>query len=569
LTSFWLPAPRPADAPAQEFSAARALEHVRAVAQRPHPTTSEDNRRVRAYLADALRNLGLDVEVQEGTEAKTRLFNLYTELPGHQPGHPRALLVTHHDSVGHGPGAADAGSGVATLLEVLRALKAAGPRRNSLGFLFTDGEEAGLLGARLFVRTQTNRLAALELIVNLEARGNHGPVVMFQTGPGSLALVRDFAAALPYPVAASFSQDVYERLPNDTDFTVFLRAGKRGYNFGFVGGLEFYHTLQDTPENLSRRTLQHYGDCVLPIARRLAQAEDADWVRWANSAEAVYGSPWRGALFVYPAAWVPGLTGLITAAYLGALGRGLARGRLRPWPVLRAALATLATVAAIALLGAIALAGWNRLPSATAAEVPAFGLPAPTAMLALLLLLAVWLACRIAARLDRSATPAEALAGGLAWWILLGIGSACTVRGATFLAHIPALAGVAALGLLTTRNITSGWLRIGHCALTCLPAPLLFAPVIGLLYQTLTFGATPLFLALAALVSALLPRFGHGELRHADRPGVLPGRRASRIHLVPGPLYVAPQPRDPRGALAQEPQEGPAPGLGSTPRAVG
>ena len=58
------------------------------------------------------------------------------------------LLMAHTDSVSRGPGAADDGSGVAVILETLRALKARHLTDNRpVAALFTDGEEKALLGA--------------------------------------------------------------------------------------------------------------------------------------------------------------------------------------------------------------------------------------------------------------------------------------------------------------------------------------------------------------------------------------------------------------------------------------
>jgi Zn-dependent M28 family amino/carboxypeptidase len=61
-------------------------------------------------------------------------------------------LNAHYDSVATGLGASDDTSGVATLLETARALRASGRRlANDVIFLFTDGEEQGWMGATAFV----------------------------------------------------------------------------------------------------------------------------------------------------------------------------------------------------------------------------------------------------------------------------------------------------------------------------------------------------------------------------------------------------------------------------------
>src|SRR6185436_6942093 len=121
-----------------------------------------------------------------------------------------------------------------------------------------------------------------------------------QTGRDNDQLIRLFSAACPLPVTASFSEEIYRRMPNDTDFTECLKAGKRGYNFAFVGGIKYYHTPQDTPGNLSQRTLQHYGDCVLPLMRQLGQADEVTLAGLLQTGDATFFPLCRGALVHYP-----------------------------------------------------------------------------------------------------------------------------------------------------------------------------------------------------------------------------------------------------------------------------
>src|SRR5690606_13160248 len=59
------PAAVPANAPTAHFSSARAMTHLHEIAQAPHPTGSAENARVRAYLVEQLRALGLQPEVQQ------------------------------------------------------------------------------------------------------------------------------------------------------------------------------------------------------------------------------------------------------------------------------------------------------------------------------------------------------------------------------------------------------------------------------------------------------------------------------------------------------------------------
>src|SRR6266540_4373679 len=92
------PRPVPATAPATEFSAERAMEHVRAIAQRPRPSGSAEHARVRQYLIDTLGTLGLKTQTQETTGVGTHntvaahVLNVLARLPGRDAGGLAVLL---------------------------------------------------------------------------------------------------------------------------------------------------------------------------------------------------------------------------------------------------------------------------------------------------------------------------------------------------------------------------------------------------------------------------------------------------------------------------------------------
>ena len=52
------PAVVPASAPVTDFSAERAMEHLKVIAREPHPTGSIANARVRDYIVEQLKFLG-------------------------------------------------------------------------------------------------------------------------------------------------------------------------------------------------------------------------------------------------------------------------------------------------------------------------------------------------------------------------------------------------------------------------------------------------------------------------------------------------------------------------------
>ena len=102
-------------------------------------------------------------------------------LPGTASG-PAIILMAHYDSVYRAPGAGDDASGVASILEILRALKHGPAIQRDVIALFTDGEEEGLLGAEAFAHSHPWMKDA-GLILNFEARGNRGPSLLFETSP--------------------------------------------------------------------------------------------------------------------------------------------------------------------------------------------------------------------------------------------------------------------------------------------------------------------------------------------------------------------------------------------------
>src|SRR5262245_11093565 len=270
------PAPVPPDAPATVFSAGRAMNDLTIIAAAPHPIGSERQAVVGAYIELQLGAIGLEPSRQDTRLTLDRkgyprgeiaLRNIIATMPGERSSQA-VLLAAHYDSTPNSPGAGDNGAGAAALLETARALRASPRLANDVIFLFTDGEEAGLLGARAF--TANHPLASsVGVVINFDARGRTGPVVMFETSGPNLAFAQMLAKRAPYPIATSLSEDVYRRMPNTTDFTAFRRSGLAGINFAFFAEPRYYHSASDSVENLSPRTLQHEGTYALSMARAL------------------------------------------------------------------------------------------------------------------------------------------------------------------------------------------------------------------------------------------------------------------------------------------------------------
>ncbi len=321
---------RPVSSGATAFSTERALADLQVIARQPHPVGSPENALVRDYIVSQLQQLGLTVEVQTATSSRTirgttrtaEVQNIIARLPGTQPGRSVALAA-HYDSVEGGAGASDDGVAVAMMLETARVLRAGPPLRNDVLFIFTDGEERGLLGAKVFV-DQHPVAQTIGAVLNFEARGTTGPSYLFETGNGNGWLISEFAQAVPAPIGFSFTDAIYRVLPNNTDFTEFRRGGINGLNFAFIDGFVNYHTPRDDLAHVETRSLEHHASYGLSLAQRLGNQD----LTTTDANNVIYFSLLGSFMLYYPESWAILLTALLGIVFVGVLVLGLRRKRL-------------------------------------------------------------------------------------------------------------------------------------------------------------------------------------------------------------------------------------------------
>jgi hypothetical protein len=491
------PAVVSATAAASEFSAERAMSDVRGLTASglPHPIGSEDHARARAYVEERLRALGLEPEVQRANAChKGRcadVENVIARLPGREPG-PALMLAAHYDSVPSGPGAADDGAGVATILEVLRALRAGPPPRRTVIALIDDGEEKGLLGARAFV-AEHPLAAEVSVVLNFEARGTAGQAGMFETSEGAGWLVDVFAGVVEEPAASSLIYAAYKRLPNDTDLTVFKAAGKQGMNFAFADRVWDYHTARDTAERLDPRSLQHMGDQALAVTRALIAADALA----PAGRDAVYFDLFSRALVTYPASWGTPLAIVAVLVGAAALARALRRHDTSAAAVARAlgvhvasiagaSAAAAATAALVSLFrgpispwGAGPVAPWTAMAAASVAAASALG------------------AALSPRRRDGALDEPGCLGGAVALWTALALLVAWKEPGAGYLFTWP----LAALGAGLLARGESPARRAIAAVVGPIVAAVLWFPVMRALLVMAGAGASPIVSIPAALVT--------------------------------------------------------------------
>ena len=496
-----------ASAPATEFSSHRAMTKLQVIARKLHPMGVPAHGEVREYLLGELSALGVAPEVQTATIVSERrrparaatVQNIVARLAG-TAGGKSLLLASHYDSAPTSYGASDDGSTVATMLETLRALKLGAPLRNDVIFLFTDGEEAGLLGAEAFVRRHP--LAKnVGLVLNMEARGHKGPSIMFETSQQNGRLISEFAQAAPNPVATSLAYEVYRRLPNDTDLSVFKDAGMPGLNFAFIEGATHYHTALDSYENIDERSLQHQGSYALALTRHFGNLDLAN-MKAGNS---VYFDLFGLKLIHYPGALSILFSVLTAALFIGIVIIGFRRGALKFGRIVLAFFAFLLCIAISAVLifllwrlVTLLHGDYHAIPQGFAYNDGYYIISFVTLTVAVTAGLFIWFRKKMG--------HANVAIGTLSWWLILMILTTLFLPGLSYLFTWPLLFCLLGVGydFYTRRENAVSLRRLVALILTVVPAIILFVPVVYLMAVALPLALSAAIMVLVALTVGLL-----------------------------------------------------------------
>ena len=433
------------------FSLENARAHVQVLAGTigSRAIGTPANARARQYVVDQLRLFGYDVRVQEVDARRpevgytARVANIIAVKAG--PDRNAIGLVSHYDSAPEAPGASDDGMGVAVSLEAARVLAARTDRKHTLFVLVTDGEESGLMGAAGLV-TDRDVMDRLNAYVNIDSTGSAGTAILFETGPANPWLVKPWARFAPHPRGVSFGIEIYKRLPNDTDFSIFKRRDIPGLNFATIGDSYAYHTARDTPERLTDEALRTTGENTV----QTIMAMDALDLRTRATGEPTYFDIGRTAAFSWGpvVAWFLAVAALICGllAWFKALGASVRLVGFGRWifEVIWALCGAAATA------GAMIGATW-ALRHARAVYHPWYAYPGRLFLMLLAIgALAGWLAVRLGAFLPgRAHGPRHPI---LVWslvlplWVALAGVTAAIAPSAGYLWTLPLL--VIGVGLL-------------------------------------------------------------------------------------------------------------------------
>jgi glutaminyl-peptide cyclotransferase len=202
------------------------------------------------------------------------LQNVVGVLPGRRPA---VVLAAHYDTKDTPTGfvgANDGAGGTALVLEAARALRRL-PQRNprEVRFVLFDGEESpagcsdfltcGIRGSRAYANAHAHELRALVLadfVANRDLR------LKRDLGSDAALWSRLRAAARRAGVGAILSSSTQGAV--EDDHTPFMKAGVPAIDlidFDFPQ----WHTLQDRPAVLSKRSLDAAGEAVVELMREL------------------------------------------------------------------------------------------------------------------------------------------------------------------------------------------------------------------------------------------------------------------------------------------------------------
>ena len=520
------PAPKDSD---DWFSAERAFQHIEVIAQKQHSVFNlHEIEEVRNYLEekiDAFANVRWERVKHAQIEVynhKTRerewidVDNIYAEIPGASGTY--MLLMSHFDSCPYKEkygvategayGAADDGYGMAAMLEIMRLLNdyaATNTLVNGVKFAFTDAEEVALGGAKALVHEYAHWLNDVNIVLNLEARGNKGPLYMFQTSDKNYKLI-DFYSRSRLPFSFSVAADVYKHLPNDTDFTPFLNEGYAGLNFSTLNSLKYYHTPEDNLDNADKAALQFYGEQIYPLVKQYIDSERYSGNDYfVSNSNAVFFTLFPGVLVFYPqaASWALTVIATLCAVVLACIA---VRRKATSWKKALVAcgiwtgLILLSAIAGLLLAMFIGFVTGNKFNLMFMPYVPFdFGL---TLIFATLVLAAAVFAAKLCRKLKCNAC--ETLCGAILLLLVFNTASAFLLHGGTYLFVLPAifLSGIFAVNLFCPSD--KKWWHHAVQAFAVLVISIMYMTLIYSLFLALSFGALAVILLFAGLYGCAL-----------------------------------------------------------------
>jgi Zn-dependent M28 family amino/carboxypeptidase len=260
-------------------------------------TGSPGGERARAYIVSRLDAMGIEAPpvgrlqpFEAEVPSRSGLVrykgtNIIGLIPGTRATDRYIVVSAHYDHVGVSGGmiynsADDNASGVATMLELARRLKAQAPEHSVLIVAF-DGEERGLIGAKHFVQAPPVPLSSIALNLNFdmtsraETDGHLWVSGTYQT-PALRSVLERIAAN--GAVSLAFGHDTPQDTGSDnwvdaSDHDAFFKAGVPFLYMGVVDHPD-YHRPSDDFERITPSVFASSTELAIAAFRALDQSLD-------------------------------------------------------------------------------------------------------------------------------------------------------------------------------------------------------------------------------------------------------------------------------------------------------
>lgn len=262
--------PQPEAAPAR-FDGLRAYQDVQTqVSFGPRVPESEGHARVQEWMQDELTAAGWQVEIQTSEALGHPIENIVAHRTDEPP---HIILGAHYDTrmfadndpdpaqhTSFVPGANDGASGVAVLLELARSL----PQETvPLWLVFFDAEDNGriegwdwILGSREFVTNNSIRPRAV-IIVDMIGDADLNIYKERNSNPELTDAIWAVAEGLGHE--DKFIPEYRHSMIDD--HTPFVEAGIPAIDI-IDFDYPYWHTVEDTPDKVSSKSLQAVGDTL-------------------------------------------------------------------------------------------------------------------------------------------------------------------------------------------------------------------------------------------------------------------------------------------------------------------
>ncbi len=500
------------DTPENKFSTHRALIHLKEISKEAHYLGSEAHTKVRDYIITELKTLGLESQIQEGYAfddngnlAKAK--NILARIKGTEQG-KALLLLTHYDSDPHSSfGASDAGSGVVTILEGLRAFLSTNKApKNDIIILFSDGEELGLTGANIFVNKHPWS-KNVGLVVNFEARGSGGSGIMFiETNQGNANLIKEYVKANPqFPVGNSLFYSIYKTFPNDTDSTVFREDGDiDGFNFAFIDDHFDYHTALDNYQRLDRNSLEHQGNYLMSL---LNYFSETNLSTLKSDQDNVYFNIPLFKTIIYPFSWIYPMAILALLIYIALIFYGFKKKILVGKEISKGFIALVTSLIIFSVIGFLLWKGINLTYPHYSEILQGFPYNGHD-YIAAFVCLAIAVSLFVYHKAFKPDNVANLLIAPLGLWLIVCIGVAVKLEGASFFV-IPLMFGLLSLFVLIRQTKPN----IILLALFAVPCLTIFSPFLQLfpvgLGLKIIVGSSALAILMFGLLISVFGFFKH------------------------------------------------------------